>query len=148
MQVINFGDVLFALIVLITFAKMTWIQLLFFFPVTILVAFLFLSVFTLFSSLVFFLRNSETLSSQMSNIFLMISSYPASIFDRGVKIILFSLFPAALVSTFPVMIIKEQSLSKLLILFFIVLFYFLLSLLVFYQGLKRYESGNLISLKR
>lgn len=95
-------------------------------------------------SLAFWLSNSEELSNSLLNATLGAALYPNKIFEGIPKVLFTFVFPSIFMSSMPVDIIKDIDLSKLLLLTFFAAFWLLGGIVLFNQGLKRYESGNLV----
>lgn len=101
----------------------------------------------LVGSLAFWLGNSEAVSSQASATLINFSTYPGSIFQGWVKILTFTLFPAALVGHLPVQLIHTfDPLAFVGVLGFAAAS-LALAAFVFRVGLRRYESGSLVVLR-
>ena len=75
------------------------------------------------------------------------SLYPATLFDGAVKLVLFTLIPAAFVSYLPVQALREFSLTYAFFALGGALAVLAAGSAVFYHGLKRYESGNLLAMR-
>lgn len=73
------------------------------------------------------------------------ASYPGTIFKKGIKLILYTVIPVGIANYIPVDIIIKFDLGSFL---FVILFTILISaiaFIMFYKGLKRYSSSNLMS---
>ncbi|MFZ5816235.1 MAG: ABC transporter permease [Bacillota bacterium] len=147
MRLVNFGDLLFGPVLLLVMVDLTWTKLLVFLLSTLLAAMVLLGFFILTGSLTFFLGNSDALSGQLTNALLHFSTYPAVIFEQGVKFILFTLIPAAFVSTLPVELVREFSWGRFLQLLGGAALFLGLAVWLFHRGLRRYESGNLMVMR-
>lgn len=143
----NFGDLLFAPMVLIFMVEMTWTKAAIFVAASLLGSTVMLGFFVAVGSLVFYLGNAETISRQLLNTFMHFATYPTTIFDTGVKMILFTLVPAGFVSTLPVELVRQFSWSTFGQLLAGAILFLGLAVWVFNRGLKRYESGNLIMMR-
>lgn len=95
-------------------------------------------------SLSFWLGHSSGLASQLYEALLSFSLYPEGIFSGTVRVILYTVIPAAFVSYIPVGIISGWNSYGLALLVLVTTSIVLLAKWVFYKGLKRYESGNLL----
>lgn len=98
-------------------------------------------------SLTFWLDAFEELGEQLRNYFLTLGSYPADIFPWSVKLLLFTVFPAAISGTLPVKAVREGSFSMLMAALLVTLLYSYCAYRLFYGGLKRYASGSRISVR-
>ncbi|MBI3977662.1 MAG: ABC-2 family transporter protein [Chloroflexi bacterium] len=101
----------------------------------------------LVGSLAFFVGNAEVASTQAQGALLMFSTYPGPIYRGWVKLLLFTAIPAAFMAHVPVELLRafDPLLFAALLGFTVGLW--AAALLVFRAGLRRYESGNLISLR-
>lgn len=147
MSATSCGDTIFGFVVYIAFVRPDLPHFLLFLALVISVAFLFVGFSILTGSLTFFLGNAEGLAEQWRFSMITFSTYPATLFEGLVKIILYTLIPAAFVSYLPIMALKEMSAYYALLTLagsFAVLAF---GVFTFYLGLKRYESGNLLELR-
>ena len=99
------------------------------------------------ASLGFYLGNSAVLSEQLRFALITFSTYPATLFDGAVKIVLFTVIPAAFVSYLPVQALRGLSVRYALFALGGSLAILAAGAGVFYHGLKRYESGNLLAMR-
>ena len=75
------------------------------------------------------------------------STYPENIFRTGIKIMLYTVVPAAYLAFLPASIIESFDITKLLIVILVGLLYLFISIKVFYKAISCYESGNNMSMK-
>ncbi|MBX3085815.1 MAG: ABC-2 family transporter protein [Anaerolineae bacterium] len=141
------GDALFGFFTYILFVHPSIVQLFMFICLTLSVAMLFVGFCILVSSFGFFLGNAVALLDQGVNALITFSTYPAVIFDGGVKLILFTLIPAAFVSYLPVEALRQLSPGIALLSTMGAVGVLSVGVLVFYRGLRRYESGNLMEMR-
>lgn len=141
------GDTVFGFIVYVGFVQPDLIHFLLFTALSISVAFLFVGFSILTGSLTFFLGNAEGLAEQWRFSMITFSTYPATLFEGVVKIILYTLIPAAFVSYLPIMALKELSVYYSLMTLLGSIVVLLVGIGSFYLGLKRYESGNLLEMR-
>ena len=114
---------------------------------TFLAAIVFVSFLILMQSLAFWFGMISNLTSLMVNAMITFGIYPTTLFDSYAKLILFTLIPAALIGAVPAEFITEFSWISLAKLFAGAVIFLLLSITVFYTGLKRYESGSAIQVE-
>lgn len=98
-------------------------------------------------SLVFFVRQSEDVSGYLFNAIITFSLYPIDIFPQGVRLLLYTLVPAAMVGTFPVRLLFEFRWSGLLGLVGFTALILSAAYVLFNLGLRRYESGNRVMVR-
>ena len=147
MSATAWGDAIFGYVIYLIFIKPDLQHFSLFVALTVSVAFLFVgfSIFT--GSLTFFLGNSESLAEQWRYAMITFSTYPATLFEGGVKIILYTLIPAVFVSYYPIIALREMSLFNAAIAVAGSAAVVAAGVFVFYFGLRRYESGNLMEMR-
>jgi ABC-2 type transport system permease protein len=99
---------------------------------------------TLVHSLSFWVGNASALGSLGVNALLTFSLYPLTIFDDTAKFFLLLVVPALLVGGVPAQFVKAFTWQGLAQLSLGAILVTALAITVFYQGLKRYESGSAI----
>ena len=95
-------------------------------------------------SLAFYLGNAESLSEQGVMALISFSTYPSDLFPFAVRLLLYTLLPAAFMSSIPAALVRQfdgwllagYALGAAVIA--------LAARWIFYRGLRRYESGNLL----
>lgn len=145
MQVSAIGDLSFGIIAFFFAARLQFLDWLFFFAASIPAAFIFVGFNTIAGSLAFYMGNAQYASQQMANAILTFSLYPHTLFGGVARFMLYTVIPAFFVGAVPVDIVKGRQLSLLLSLWGVVLLVWLLTMLVFYRGLRRYESGSALN---
>jgi ABC-2 type transport system permease protein len=103
------------------------------------------SSFAIFGCLSFWLGNASALAAQAQNAILTLALYPRDIFEGAVRFIMLTLIPAAFVGAIPLDIVRRLDWTALLGLIAFAIGITLLMRLVFYTGLRRYESGSAIN---
>ena len=141
------GDAIFGYVVYLVFARPDWQHLALFVLLTMSIAVLFVGFSVLSGSLSFYLGNAETLAENWRGSLIAFSTYPIGLFDGSVKLLLFTIIPAAFISGFPVQALQQLSLLQAAYSLAGALVVVALSVFVFYHGLKRYESGNMVALR-
>lgn len=137
------GDVLFG--VIICAALLSWLQVLLALFLMCIGAVFLAAVLSLVHSLTFFMGNAEQIASAFSEALLTFSLYPVSIFSVTIRVLLYTGIPAAFISFVPLSVLKSFSWPLLAGFMSVAVLAVVLSRLVFYRGLKRYESGNLVA---
>lgn len=113
----------------------------------IIAAVCFLSINFIVSSLPFYFKNVSDMSERLFYIFFNIAGYPGSIYTGYAKLLLCTVFPAGLISVLPVQLLHNFSGFLLLYMFLFAFLLFRLSIWLFHNGLKHYESGNRFGVK-
>ncbi|MCM0648039.1 ABC-2 family transporter protein [Clostridium swellfunianum] len=105
---------------------------------------MFAAVLVTFHALSFYAGNVEGLAQLTTEFLISFSIYPEGIFKGGLKYVLYTLIPAGFMVYIPARVINEFNLVLLLEVFGVALLWIIIAYSVFYRGLKKYESGNLI----
>lgn len=112
-----------------------------------IVGILFLAVFLIGQSLAFYFGNAEGLAQQIFIGMVTFTTYPIDIFQGFTRILLFVVLPAGFVSSLPISFFREFSWSFLIQMLVVTFIFLTLAIVMFYRGLRRYESGNMITLR-
>ena len=75
------------------------------------------------------------------------ATYPGGIFKGITKWILLTIIPVGIANYLPVDVMRSFNLSYLFILLGFTIFIMIISFIVFYRGLRRYSSSNLMMSK-
>jgi len=142
-----FGDAVFGYVLYIGFVRPDLTHLLLFLFFTLTTATLFFGFFTLAGSLSFYVGNAEMLAEQWVFSVITFSTYPEPLFQGTVRILLFTLIPAGFVSYLPVAALHSLSWQQIAASVAGSLTILAIGVLAFYTGLRRYESGNLLSMR-
>lgn len=146
LQASAMGDLIFGSVLFLFTGLWHPVDLLLFVVVTMLAASLFVSFGIIVGSLAFFMGNAQNVSAQAFNATLTFALYPNTLFSGGTRLILYTLLPAAFVGAVPVAVIQERDGLLLLGLAGAALVFMGLATIIFYRGLRRYESGSAINL--
>lgn len=147
MNATSWGDLLFGYGVYVFFVKPDILHFGLFAVLTVSAAALFVGFSVLTGSLSFYLGNSEGLTQQWRNSLITFSTYPPTLFEGWVKVLLYTLIPAGFVSYLPVAALQEVSLVQTLLAVVGSTLVLLIGVGVFYYGLRRYSSGNLMNMR-
>jgi ABC-2 type transport system permease protein len=102
----------------------------------------FTSIAIIAHSLVFWFGSIEKVSKNYCDSLFLFALYPTNMYSGALQLVMFTLIPAGIIGYMPVELLRDFSWMKLFVLLGSSTCFFLLSFVVFYQGLKRYESGN------
>lgn len=138
----DFLEGLISLAIYFVISGTSIISLPLFFPLVILSATVYLGFLIASQSIVFWLPNSEELSSTFLNVTLGTALYPNKAFSKIPRIFFTVVFPATLLGTVPADILINPNIEQIAILLALATFWMLLGTFLFKKGLKRYESGN------
>jgi len=147
MEFNGFGDLLYGYIVLIVMRGLSITNLLVFTVLTYTGSIILFSTLIIINSLTFFIKNSDSTKRIIETFIMTISEYPEDIFTNSLRFLFYTIMPIGFMVYLPVKIIESLCITKILVVLFMSLIYLLFAYLVFYSGLKRYESGNLINTK-
>lgn len=96
-------------------------------------------------SLSFWFSNADAGADTFNGMMINISTYPDSIFKGIVKWLLFTIIPVGIANYIPVKVIVSFNPYLLLINVGVCLLFILLAFTIFYRGLKKYSSTNLMA---
>ncbi len=94
------------------------------------------------NSLTFWVGPIDSVSQRYLDSLFVFSLYPTNIYSGLLQLVMFTVIPAGLIGYLPVELLRNFSWFKLAILSSSSLIFVGTAFLVFYSGLKRYESGN------
>lgn len=146
-EVSAWGDAAYGLILFIILEGFSVGKVLTFFLFTITGALLFASVLVTIHALSFYVGSAEGIAQLIIEFLISFSIYPEGIFKGGLKYILYSLIPTAFIVYLPAKVLAEFSIVMLLEVLGAALLWVIIAYTMFYRGLKKYESGNLITNK-
>ena len=86
----------------------------------------------------------DVVADTVNNMMLNFATYPDGIFKGLAKILLYTLIPVGIVNYIPVKIMTEFNLNLFLITIGVTTLLIALAFIIFYKGLKRYSSSNLM----
>lgn len=102
------------------------------------------SISVILSSLSFWFSKSDIIADTGNSLMLNIATYPDGIFKGVAKILLFTIVPVGIVNYLPVRIISEFNIFLFIIVIFVTLLLIFIAFYIFFKGLKRYSSSNLM----
>lgn len=138
------GDLVYGYLVIILF-KFSIGNLLLFTLFTLLGALIMAAFAVATGSLSFWIVRADLLSENLNNVIINFGTYPDSIFKNGVRLLLYTIVPVGFVIYLPMHIILNFDFMATLGVIVFTLAISLLATFLFYRGLKRYTSSNLMS---
>jgi ABC-2 type transport system permease protein len=147
MDLTGWGDLLFGTSVFILFLRPSPDRIVLFLGLALCSGLVFLAFNILWQSLSFWLGNAEGLATQMWFALITFSTYPGPLFHGLVRGLLFTVVPAAFVAYVPVELLRALDPAWLAAEIGFTLGILALAVAVFYRGLRRYESGNLMIMR-
>lgn len=140
------GDAAFGYVVYFAFVRTDTRHALTFVVASLVAAIAFVGLGIATGSLSFYLGNASTLSDQWRDAAITFATYPPTLFEGKVKLLLYTVIPAGFISYLPVGSLRSMSIADLLAAMAGALVVLAFGVGMFYFGLRRYESGNLISM--
>lgn len=138
------GDLIYGYLCLIIYG--ITIQNFILFTVFVILGAIILTAFTsVLGSLSFGIVKGDILAESLSSAMINLATYPGTIFKNTVKLILYTIIPVGIANYLPVEMIISFSLTKFLIMFVFAVGISTLAFVIFYRGLRRYSSSNLMS---
>jgi ABC-2 type transport system permease protein len=147
MSVSAIGDIIFALLLYAFFGDLSWLGLIKFAAALMISMLIFLFFTILIQSLAFYIGNAEGIGHQFFISFITLATYPTDIFRGLGRMILFSVIPAGFISYLPIGLMREMQWPFIWGAVFVTLTLTGGALAVFRHGLKRYSSGNMITVR-
>ncbi len=141
------GDFAFGVALAVFALPHTLEAVLLFIVLTFLSMVILVSIGVISGSLSFFIGRSEDVQDAVISSIIALSTYPFSIFDSYVKIILLTAVPIGFITGIPVEILENFNPILLGYMSIATVAAVLIAVTVFKIGLKRYESGNLINVQ-
>jgi ABC-2 type transport system permease protein len=141
------GDLLFGLAVFLVAAPDRWGSLPLFLALGLVAALVFVAFSVLVGSLAFWVGSADNLAAQAINALVTFSLYPVEIFPAAVRVLLYILVPAAFVGSIPAELLSDFNWGRLATLVGFTAGITLAAATVFRWGLRRYESGNLLTMR-
>lgn len=147
MSVSAWGDVLFGLVAYLLLARPAPATFGLFLLLTLFATAIFVAFAILTNALAFWLGNAEGFAQQMMNALVTFSVYPSTLFSGVVKVLLFTVIPAGFIAYVPVELLRAWDWWLASALVGAAAGGLALATAVFYAGLRRYESGNLLAMR-
>lgn len=138
------GDTLYGIILFLLIKGFDIRTFLLFLLFCVTGALIFASVLVTFHSLSFFSGNTEGLTQLITEFLISFSIYPEGIFNNSIKYILYTIIPVAFIVYIPAKVVNQFSVLKLMEVLAVAVIWIIIAYTMFYKGLKKYESGNLI----
>ena len=137
------GDLLYGYIMLFVFG-ITIENFLLFTLFTITGGLITVAIAVILGSLSFWFNKTDIIADVGNSLMTNFASYPDGIFKGLVKGLLYTLIPVGIVNFIPVKVITEFNLGLMLIVIGVTILTITLAFIVFFKGLKKYSSNNLM----
>lgn len=142
-NVSGLGDMVFGVLLIAASNFLRFQYLLPIIAILLLGTILVFAINTLLASIAFWVRNADSLTKQIYANIIILSSNPPSIYNGFLKIIIFTIIPVGIITSAPVMFLQTGRYKFLFFMLIATAIFSIVSVLLFFSGLKRYESGNL-----
>jgi ABC-2 type transport system permease protein len=141
------GDILFGITgisIYLILTGATLIQALILLSVFPAMCLLFLSMLMIFGLIGFYLPDAGEINKNLLDVLITPGIFPYNLFEGGVKFFFLIVFPALMLSGYPIETIKNYSSIGILVIWIMAIFWTILAVTLLNNLVKRYESGNLI----
>lgn len=148
-QISAWGDLLYGglLFVMTMHGQLTLATFALFLLFVMTSAVIFSSVLIIAHSLTFYFGDFTAVANLVTEFMITFSIYPEGIFSQGLRMVLYSVLPIGFMAYLPARNILAPSGPLVVLILGASIFWAGLAYWVFYRGLKRYESGNLMGVK-
>lgn len=109
--------------------------------------FMLVAIAVILGSLSFWFNKSDVVSDVGNSLMTSFATYPDGIFKGLSKILLFTLVPVGFVNYLPVKVLTDFNLGFFLVIVGVAILLITLAFIIFFTGLKRYSSSNLMMAK-
>ena len=140
------GDLIYAYIMLFVYG-FTFSRFILFSLFIICGGLVLTSVSVILSSLSFWFNKSDVITDTGNSLMVNFATYPDGIFKGIVRVIMYTIIPVGVVNYIPVQILTEFNLGLTFIVLFVTILFISLAFIIFYSGLKKYSSTNLMIAK-
>jgi len=147
MSLSAWGDLLFGLVVFLVAAPNRWASLPLFLLLGLIAGLILVAFSVLAGSLAFWVGNADNLAMQAINALITFGLYPVEIFPGVIRLLLYTLIPAAFVGSIPAGLLSDFDWGRMAMLVAFAGGITLAARGAFCWGLRRYESGNLVTVR-
>ena len=140
------GDMIYGLI-MIFISGITISKFLLFVFFTICGGIIITDIAVVFASLSFWISKSDMIADTENNLMTDFATYPDGIFKGTTKVLLFTIIPVGFTTYIPVWVLTKFNLGLTALVLSITILITFIAFVIFYKGLKRYSSSNLMMAK-
>ena len=145
-EVSAIGDILYGYIMLFIYGFSIKTFLLFtLFIVT--GGFVLTSIAVIWGSLAFWFGKVDMVANTMNGLCTNFATYPDGIFKGFIKILFYTIIPIGIANYLPIKIITSFNIYYLFVVISVTTIFILFAFLIFYKGLRRYSSSNLMNVR-
>lgn len=138
------GDILYGVILFIIITDLSLKAVGLFILFCITGALIFSGVLLVAHCLTFFFGNAKGVVTAIFEFLITFSIYPEGIYKGFVKMIIYTVIPSGFITLMPLEVMKAFELKNFLLVIGVAIIWVTFAYSIFYQGLKKYESGNLM----
>jgi ABC-2 type transport system permease protein len=142
------GDVVFGIICIVVYAFIIHIsiyQILIVLLLILLATIIFLAMTILISAVSFLFTDASAVHDGMFELFFTPALFHGGAFQGGMRFVFTFIIPSLLIGTIPVETLKDTSISKLVLLIILAVFWSVLSVFLFKRAVRKYESSNFMT---
>ena len=140
------GDIIYAFIVLAIYGITLKTFLLFTLFITT-GGIIMTSIAIIWGSLAFWFGKAETIANNANGLMTSFATYPDGIFKGIVRILFYTIIPTGFANYLPVQIITDFNIFNFFVVISVTLLFILVSFFIFYKGIKKYSSSNLMNVR-
>lgn len=145
-SVSSIGDLLYGLIMLCIYGFSLKNLLLFLF-FTISGGLMLAAITIIYASFSFWFGKVDIITGTINSFMTTFATYPEGIFKGFIKILFYTIIPLEFVNYIPLKLFAEFNVYSFLAIICVLCILIFLAVFVFYQGLKRYSSSNLMNVR-
>lgn len=138
------GDILYGLLIMI-FIRASLVNFLLFIFLTLIGGIIMAAVAIIWHSLTFYLNNADDFADIMNSNMVNIATYPEGIFSKETRWLFYTLLPVGFTVYLPIQLLKVWNPILFIILILFTILICIIAYIIFYKGLKKYSSSNLMS---
>lgn len=138
------GDILYGFIMCFV-ANLTITQVFLFLFFCIMGGIVLTCVAVILGSLSFWFQKADMVADTGNGLMTNFATYPDGIFKGFVKVLLFTIVPVGLVNYIPIKVLTNFRLDFFFLIVGTLILFLILAFVIFYRGLRRYSSSNLMN---
>ena len=105
------------------------------------------SISVIFSSLSFWFNKSDVITDTANSLMINFATYPDGIFKGIVRVFMYTILPVGIVNYVPVKVLTKFDLRLTFLVLFVTILFISFAFIMFYRGLRKYSSSNLMIAK-
>ena len=101
----------------------------------------------IYASFSFWFGKVDIITSTMNSFMITFATYPEGIFKGFIKILFYTIIPLEFVNYIPLRLFENFNILQFLSIIGVTILLICFALVMFYQGLKKYSSSNLMNVR-